>query len=113
MLELHCMCRGENLFPWKLAKGQERRTFALLPLNADGSQNEDGAHFSLSALPLHILYTHPLIPPPDSFLFIFLSYTFRLSFPKSHLVAFLFLVSRGEKQVTEMGQMGEQLLISR
>lgn len=40
----HCMCRGENLFPWKLTKGtREMHVCTTHPSNADRSQYEDGA----------------------------------------------------------------------
>lgn len=86
MLELHCrwdehcMCRGENLFPWKLAKGtRETYVCSTHSLHADRSQYEDGGHFPRSVCFLPIL----------SFLLVTVS--FHLSI--LHIQALLFKVS--------------------
>lgn len=80
-------------------------------LNADGSKYEDGAHFSLSVCFLLFLYTSCV--PILSLLLLTVSTSsfYPTCFSKSHLVAFLLLVSRGEEQLREMGQMGDRLLI--
>lgn len=88
MLELHrrwdehyCMCKGENSFPWKLAKGgQGRHALALLipSMLTDHNMKMEPISPSLSVFLLFLSTSYfPILPFLLTFLFIFLSNTFR------------------------------------